>query len=197
MKLQKIILISIAAILLLETKVFCQSDNSMPDPATESAEDKASNQILDAFRTNLATNAPLSKKDFTNQVAAVDAAYHHGKIDKGVAIGEIWMLTDNQAQDFYGKVIDQNGKPVAGADVTANIGLIIGAGSTHKTQTDAEGLFQFIGLRGKSLDITLEKKKFQIEGPGLGLKWPNSPDTNPNDRAVYTVSKLKESDQTK
>ena len=80
---------------------------------------------------------------------SVVSDYKQRRADKGLTMMKASALQDNQAQDFYGKVIDQFGQPVAGADVTVWISLTIGTGDTCKTQTDARGLFEFVGIRGK------------------------------------------------
>jgi alpha-tubulin suppressor-like RCC1 family protein len=148
-------------------------------------------QLAEAFKANLATNPPLSRNDTSNMMAAIEHAYRQGELDKGVAMAEMMTLADNQSQDFYGKIIDQYGQPVAGADVALNINLDFGRGGSQKTQTDADGLFQFTGIRGRSLNIVPEKKGFQIEGHGLGLKGVNGPETSLSNREVYTMWKLK------
>ena len=124
----------------------------------------------------------------TNYMASIDHAFRQDDIDQSELMGESMALQDNQSQDFYGKVIDQNGQPVAGADVSTAVNLVIGRGNVQKTQTDAAGLFQFTGLRGQSLNITLGKKGFQIEGHGLGQH--NGTDTDPDNRVVFTMWKL-------
>jgi uncharacterized GH25 family protein len=86
-------------------------------------------------------------------MAAIEHTYRQGEMDKGVAMAEMMTLQDNQSQDFYGKVIDQYGHPVTEANVSAEINLTFGRGGTQKTQTDANGLFQFTGLRGRSLRV--------------------------------------------
>jgi hypothetical protein len=159
--------------------------------AIEPLMEKINLQLAEAFKANLATNPPLSRNDTSNQMAAIEHAYRQGEIDKGVAMAEMMTLADNQSQDFYGKIIDQHGQPVAGADVALNINLDFGRGGSQKTQTDADGLFQFTGIRGRSLNIVPEKKGFQIEGHGLGLKGLNGPETSLSNRAVYTMWKLK------
>lgn len=152
---------------------------------------KISVQLVETFRATLATNPPLSRSDTSNRMAAIYYAERQNEIDRGVAWGELMALQDNQAQDFYGKLIDQSGQPVTGADITVEINLAIGRGGTQKTQTDAAGLFQFTGLRGKSLNITPEKKGYLLSGHGLGLKGLNGPETGLNNRAVYSVWKLR------
>jgi hypothetical protein len=159
--------------------------------ALESLIQKMSVQLAETFKTNLATSPPLSPNDASNKMAAIEHAYRQGEMDKGLAMAEMMMLQDNQSQDFYGKVVDQYGQPVVGADVNVEVNLEMGRGSPQKTQTDAVGLFQFTRLRGRSLSITPEKKGFQIQGHGLGLKGLNGPETSPNNRAVYTMWKLK------
>jgi len=159
--------------------------------ALASLMERAGIQLAEAFKANLATNPPLSRSDTSNQMAAIMHSYRQGEMDKGAAMEEMMVLQDNQSQDFYGKVIDQYGQPVVGAEVAVEINLAVGRSSTQKTQTDANGLFQFTGLRGQSLSITPERRGFQIEGHGLGLKGLNGPETNPNNRAIYTMWKLK------
>jgi hypothetical protein len=66
-----------------------------------------------------------------------------------------------------------------------------GGGATQKTQTDEKGLFQFTGIKGQSLKVTPEKLGYQIEGHGLGLKGLNGPETSWDNRAIYTMWKLK------
>ncbi len=154
-----------------------------------SLENKADVQVVESFRASLAARPPLSHDDLTNYMTSIDHAFRQDDIDQSELMGESMALQDNQSQDFYGKVIDQHGQPVIGADVTVQVNLGVGRGGTQKAQTDAAGLFQCTGLRGQSLTITLEKKGFQIEGHGLGQH--NGTDTAPDNRVVFTMWKLK------
>ena len=149
---------------------------------------KADAQLVETFRASLAAKPPLSPEDMTNEMAAITRAFHQGDIDMDATMGESTALQDNQSQDFYGRVIDQYGQPVAGADVTVQVRLTNGRGGTQKNQTDAAGLFQVTGLRGQSLSIKPEKNGFQIEGHGVGQH--NGTDTAPDKRAVFTMWKL-------
>ena len=81
---------------------------------------------------------------------------------------EMMTSADNQSQDFYGKVIDQYGQPVVGADVTLGITLAIGR-QVLKTNR-CSGPVSFTGIKGLPLNITPKKEGYQIEGHGLGLK---------------------------
>ena len=148
-------------------------------------------QLFEAFNAKLTNKPPLSRTETSNTMAAIMHAYREGEIDKGVAMAEMMTLEGNQSQDFYGKVVDQYGQPVPGANVTAEVHVSSGPGSTQRTQTDANGLFQFTGLRGRSLYVTPEKPGFQIQGHGLGERGANGPETMPTQRAVYTMWKLK------
>ena len=162
-----------------------------PFQAIELLARKISVQLVGTFRATLATNPPLSRSDTSNRMAAIDLAERQNEIDRVAAMGELMALQDNQSQDFYGKVIDQYSQPVAGADVTVEINLTTGRGVTQKTQTDADGLFQFTGLRGRSLNITPEKKGYLLSQHGLGLKGLNGPETGPTNRTVYSMWKLR------
>ena len=157
----------------------------------EFIEQEVSLRLMKSFWSKLATNPPLSRMETSNAMAAIYHAYRQDEVDKGVAMMEMMTVTDNQAQDFYGRVIDQYGEPVAGADVIGQTSLGMGRGRSCKTQTDGDGLFQFTGIRGASLGVMPKKEGFQIEGHGLGLKGKNGPETSPDHRAVYTMWKLK------
>jgi alpha-tubulin suppressor-like RCC1 family protein len=148
-------------------------------------------ELMTSFKAQLETNPPVAWNDASNMTAATVRAYRAGEMDQGLAMAEMMILAENVAQDFYGKVMDQHGKPVVGAIVTATVTRESSGGGPAKTQTDAHGLFQFTGLRGRSMNIALEKQGFQIEGHGLGLRNVNGPETSPTNRAIYTMWKLK------
>jgi len=167
------------------------SEMPTPEQTVESLEGQANMRLFETFSNSITNGPALSPDAMSNNMVAIEHAYRQGQIDKGVGMTETMVLKDNQSQDFYGKVIDQYGQPVVGADVTLGINLVIGRGSSQKTQTDAAGLFQFTGIRGESVSIVPEKKGFQIEGHGLGLRGRNGPETGPDNRAIYTMWKLK------
>ena len=148
-------------------------------------------QLAESFKRNLEANPPLSNIDASNLTAQLLQGYHQGGRDGGSAMQEMMLIQDNLSQDFYGKVVDQYGKPVAGAEVTAQVNVMMGRGTPQKTQTEANGLFQFTGIRGRSLDVTLAKEGHQIQGHGLGTKGQNGAETSPTKRCVYTMWKLK------
>ena len=151
-------------------------------------------QQVEGFKRNLEANPPLSNVDASNLTAQLVQGYHQGGVDHGAAMQEMMLVQDNLSQDFYGKVVDQYGKPVAGVEVTGRVNVMMGQGALQKTQTDAKGLLQFTGIRGRSLDVTLAKEGYQIQGHGLGTKGQNGADTSPANRCVYTMWKLKGSD---
>jgi hypothetical protein len=148
-------------------------------------------ELAEQVKAKLAAGPPLSPSDLRNDMATLYHDYRQGGMDKGMAMVEMTALQDNQSQDFYGKVVDQYGKPVEGADVMVHIDLIMRNGGTRVTQTDANGFFQFTGIRGESLSITPSKVGYQIDQAHLGLKGLNGPETTPNKREIYTMWKLK------
>ena len=151
---------------------------------------KISVELAESFKTSLETNPPLSPIDASNKMAAIEHAYRQDEMDKGLAMAEMGMISANQSQDFYGRVVDQHDQPVVDADVNLAMNRSMGGDRSEKTQTDANGFFQFTGIRGESLSITPSKIGYQIEGHGLGLKGLNGPETNPNKRQVYVMWKL-------
>jgi len=168
------------------------TETPSPEQTIETLEGKANMLMFEAFTNELENGPALSKTDVSNRLAAIEHAYRSGQMDKSITMVEMMLLKDYQSQDFYGQVIDQNGDPVAGADVQLMITLAQGGpGTSLATRTDAAGLFQFTGIKGESLNITPEKAGYQIEGHGLGLKGRDGPETSPENRVVYTMWKLK------
>jgi hypothetical protein len=128
----------------------------------------------------------------------VDAvkAYQQGLIGKGEAMLEAQRAENLKPQDFYGKVVDQYGQPVPGVEATGNLMIMGGLGDgaeprTLKTQSDAQGLFQFTGIKGWQLGVVVKKDGYEIGARGQGYTGPTGERTSPNDRATFTMWKLR------
>jgi hypothetical protein len=95
--------------------------------------------------------------------------------------------------DFYGKVVDQNGQPVAGAKVKGYVMTEVGFDGTketpHLTESDAEGNFEFMGLHGESLGVGPEKEGYQYVQHGNG-NWSPGGKTDPSNRVIFKMWKL-------
>lgn len=64
-----------------------------------------------------------------------------------------------QPIEFYGKVVTEDGQPIEG--VTVEYGMtVIGGYDTRTVQSDADGLFELTGAKGKTLRVTLEKEGY-------------------------------------
>ena len=94
-------------------------------------------------------------------------------------------------QDRYGKVVDQDGHPVAGVEVTGTIELEPDDKPDlhYKTQTDANGLFQFTGLHGAGLAVKVAKAGYEMDNM-RGVFEPSG-QSSPTNRVVYTMWKLR------
>lgn len=98
-------------------------------------------------------------------------------------------------QDFYGKVIDQYGQPVAAVNVTGWLRSDTGIGITDekveefKTQTDTNGLFQFTGLHGARFGQKVGKDGYEMRDEGYISQAGSK--TSPNDRAIFMMWKLR------
>lgn len=71
--------------------------------------------------------------------------------------------------EFYGKVIDQQGSAIPDVKVTGSVIYNSGRGSGVQeahTTTDAEGLFSFTGMKGRTFDYHLEKVGYQTMPEG-------------------------------
>jgi len=133
-------------------------------------------------------------KSFTNE-DEVTRAYRSGLIGKDEAIIAHFEIGNAKSQDFYGKVIDQYGQPVVGANVTGYLRSDEGFGindekvEEFKTQTDAEGQFQFTGLHGARFGQKVSKDGYEMGSEGY-IKQTGSK-TSPNDRATFTMWKFR------
>lgn len=86
---------------------------------------------------------------------------------KEQVMSEALATLNQQPIDFYGKVVDQNGAPVAGAKVSGGVMVqtqwMNGTIGNHQTISDAAGLFSFKGLAGRDISIWIEKPGFEFE----------------------------------
>ena len=124
----------------------------------------------------------------------IEAKYRQGLISKDEVMAEINRLQFKQPRSFYGKVIDQNGQPIAGVDVTGSIEILNDAGDglqtqTFATQSDSEGLFDFTGKTGAPIKFIVKKEGYLMGQRGEGYQGPPSEKTTPNNRAILTMWK--------
>ena len=103
--------------------------------------------------------------------------------------------TNSKALDFYGKVVDQNGTPVAGVKVKAGVGLILGfersGGKDYYTETDAQGQFSFVGIHGAGVGFTLVKEGYAYDQRQPASSRPNDYVPDANNPTIFTMWKLK------
>jgi hypothetical protein len=170
------------------SNVFAQDQSSAPETNPEYV------QIL--------TNAPppgfASREDYVKSFTKeedVIKAYDAGLISKDEAMATALLIGNTQSQDFYGRAIDQYGQPVVGATVMGYLRSDTGFGITDetveefKTQTDAQGLFQFTGIHGARFGQKVSKEGYEMES--AGYKEQAGPNTSPQDRAIFMMWKLR------
>lgn len=100
--------------------------------------------------------------------------------------------------DFYGKLQDQFGKPVSGAEITGSI--IYDNGSSNgvteiKAVSDASGLFELHGGGGETLSVTPRKEGYALASANAGFKYSHFyPEAqhvaNPSQPVVIEMRKL-------
>lgn len=97
---------------------------------------------------------------------------------------------NSQSQDFYGKVIDQDGQPIPDVGVSATLIIETDEGfntEPHSTKTDLDGLFEFTGLHGASLGVTISKPGYENEWRNDPYKNPDNGRSSPTDRVIYKM----------
>ena len=125
--------------------------------------------------------------------ASIQNAYNHGLIGKGEAMILDSMRKNGQEQNLYGRVVDQNGQPVAGVVVEGCLeilnGWTVGKVERPTNQTDANGLFQFTGLKGANLSASVSKAGYEIDYR-VGQIAPVGGQSSSNDRMTFIMCKL-------
>jgi hypothetical protein len=163
----------------LNTIAQIQPDEPAIDP--DIAEMLSTNPPPQGFTTRLDyVRSFVNEKDIGN-------AYRIGLITKGEAMVATRALADRTSLDFYGKVIDQSGQPVAGVKVQG----YYGDNEAHKdTKTDERGLFHFLELHGNGLGIRLQKEGYEY-GYKIPYQRPSDYLSDPIHPVAITMYKLR------
>jgi hypothetical protein len=151
--------------------------------------------------TERSTNAGVSNGVASNSIASNpnsapvtgQASGTHG--DKVGLIGSMMALANSKSLEFYGKIIDQDGNPVGGVNVDAGVGLILDAahsgGKDFYTESDPDGNFSFVGIRGAGVGFTLTKEGYTYNRRLASSNRPNDYIPNPQKPVIFTIWKLR------
>jgi len=179
--LQRWLVLTLAVASLLPVPAWAQGQPGASEMSPEIAEMLSTNPPPKGFKTRLDYI-----RSFTSY-AAIDKAYRSAKISKEEAMLAMELNpvapSDKTPLDIYGKVIDQNGQPVAGAKVRGDLEFEMADDVEHDTKTDVQGRFHFLGLHGQGLGISVEKAgyefnlnmKFAVFRPSHYLPDPDNP----------------------
>jgi hypothetical protein len=113
--------------------------------------------------SNTATpNGATNRPNASNAQPTSASAPTPPLVDSKLAKMEAFMSAQNaRSLDFYGKVIDQHGDPVAGVKITAAVGRIVSltesGGEKFYAETDSAGKFSFVGIHGSGVGYLLSK----------------------------------------
>lgn len=120
--------------------------------------------------TSASTPVPAEPPDPTpmsTPVAATLPSSTPPTKSKEQLMSEALAVLNHQPIQFYGKVLDQDGAPVAGAKVTGGVMVqtkwMNGEIKNSYTTTDGAGLFAFNGLAGRDISIWLEKPGYEFK----------------------------------
>jgi len=154
-----------------------------------------------------------AKKDYQNQESLVSGAYEQipktasTKFDPSLPQWQEWNRRKDLDKkwewkvpiNFYGKAIDQDQRPVSGANVIASITDLSDDGTTvYETETDANGEFSLMGAKGKHLlvrDIRKEGYLFLTKNKDsyeyAAFFQPNYHEPDPDNPAIFLMHKQK------
>ncbi len=145
--------------------------------------------------TNPVTSLPVHSNTLPAQLVANAAATP--KQDKGKQIKEGLATLNDVPIAFYGKLEDQFGSPVVGAQIAASVRIYNGVRSTvdrFSATSDGNGFFQINHGKGESLSIVPSKKGYVLATKDTYFKYSYmyldhfSPD--PNNPTVVKMWKL-------
>lgn len=164
-----------------ETPATAVATNAVLPAATEkSSTTSVPVQVNTPLATAVATNAAKP----TNQT-------------KGEQIKEELAEMNDVPINFYGRLADQFGSPVAGAQIAADVRIYNGVQSTvrHlKTVSDGNGLFQIEGGKGESLGVMPKKTGYVLATTDTYFKYsymyPDHFSSDPNNPTVIKMWKL-------
>ncbi len=100
---------------------------------------------------------------------------------------------------FYGKVIDQDGQPVAGVRIRYGWNDINGSNERF-AESDTQGMFSIENIQGKLLSVRLEKEDYHAVNNGFGsfeyaaFFEPDYHEPEPNNPAVFRMLKKRPSE---
>lgn len=159
-----------------------------PD-ATEPAPGQSRQQIPSSSRTNAQTVTPGAPATSVSPPPSTN-----NKVER---MREVLSSLNDMPIVFYGKVEDQFGNPVAGAEITGH--TIIYNGVTagidrYSTTSDAAGFFRLNAGKGESLGVAPRKQGYALATTATEFKYSQLYEghhvPNPNDPVVMKMWKL-------
>jgi hypothetical protein len=185
-------IIAILAVVVILALIFRKSGTQQESSLNVVSTKNTATNVPAVGSVPLQSSAVAVNTNGSSNAAEINAQYKQGLINKGQAMQAFWLLANQDPQDFYGKVIDQDGNPLAGASVTGE--LVLNDGSyggiqvkKHNTVTDSGGLFEFTGLHGAGLGVTISKPGYENEWKNDAYKSPNGGRSSPTDRTIYKM----------
>ena len=164
-------------------------------PKTESPEVQAplTNQPLASQPAPPAKAAPAQSPAPSQPPPAVAAAAVHRGSPEGINEMQQQALADWQRPiEFYGRVVDENTNPVAGASITFGWSEQPKQEAARKatTTSDAEGLFALHGERGPALDVWVGKEGYYASHRGQwGFSYLNGFSSDPMNPVIFLLRK--------
>lgn len=146
--------------------------------------------------SNEITTAPTPAGSAVSNAGTSNAAVK----TKMEAMQEIWAKENTKPLDFYGKIVDQNNNPVERVRVRAGVGTIISfdrsGGRWIETESDSNGIFSFVGIRGAGMGpFLLSKEGYFYDGKLPSSSRPTNYAPNPKIPTAFVMWKLKGAEQ--
>ena len=196
MKTRNLVFLALA-ILIVTVYVMCWTNNKSPAEAANSS------QPVAMAPAGCITNQPYKNPQNVTKdtIATIQAPPYHAPLAERLAwwkemAKKDWHFEYKMPISFYGKVVDDQNQPIAGAKIKFSWFDMSSEGTGQKLSvSDASGLFSLIGATGKSLGVhvskegfkcRISKNKFSFEN---GILSDDYYDPNPTNPVVFVLRK--------
>lgn len=141
------------------------------------------------------SNSPASRSSPSNALPSSASATATPLAGSKLERMEAFIAAQNgKPLDFYGKVIDQHSDPVAGVKITAAVGRIVSltesGGEKLYTETDFNGKFSFLGIRGSGVGYLLSKDGYSFSQRQPASSRPKDYIPDPDNPTIFHMWKL-------
>lgn len=154
--------------------LFWQKSPEILEPREQKKSAPEAQERDSSLQGNLVNVPPVKNSLVVEQLAKIEREKGNSKLEK---IKNIIKNGFNTPIDFWGKVVDQDGRPIVGAKSEIDIDAQ-GGNQKHIVFSDSDGLFELLGQRGASAYV-------KVYSDGYASTSDNKIGSNISSRMIY------------